>query len=132
MYVRPYLRNNAHRLAGRDWFVYMQVRANAHKSITPDQLLYKLVVQDFKCALSGLPMTCIKNNEGWIDTNARVNVIVPGYRVFIRNIQLVCNAVGAMKHQYSQAEFIHRCMDAVADGSANAWHRAVAEKWGKP
>ena len=75
-------------------------------------VLKKLEEQDYKCALSGVPLTCKLERGKTFWTNASVDRIVPGYmggEYTEDNIQIVCHALNLWKSTMSNDEFIEWC-----------------------
>lgn len=68
-----------------------------------------LIEQDFKCALSGLPLEAINLNN-----NASLDRIDSSVGYVKGNVQWVLSEVNMMKQQYTQERFIEICC-AVAD-----------------
>ena len=77
--------------------------------LTFDILKKKLVEQNYKCAISGLEMTCLldKGKKFW--TNVSVDRIEAGGSYTEDNIQLVCRAVNSWRSDTPLDEFIDIC-----------------------
>lgn len=74
--------------------------------LTRENLLKQLKKQDYKCALSGLPLTCILEKGKVIKTNASVDRIQAGGPYTSDNIQLVCRALNHWRADTSVEDFI--------------------------
>lgn len=81
--------------------------------LTRDILIQKLQAQDFKCALSGTPLTCNLAKGVVSATNASVDRIVAGGPYTEDNIQMVCRALNNWRADTSVAEFVEWCRKVV-------------------
>jgi len=85
-------------------------RADRRKIKTKD-LLKILKKQDYKCALSGVELTCVKiygdTNITW--TNASIDRIIAGKEYNINNVQLVCRALNSFRGVLPVEEYIDWC-----------------------
>lgn len=77
--------------------------------LTRADLLEVLVKQNYKCAISGLPLTCKleKGKKFW--TNASVDRINAGGPYSKDNIQLVCRAVNSWRSDMPLKDFVDVC-----------------------
>jgi len=81
--------------------------------ITRDIILKKLEEQKYKCALSGLPLTCnLKKGVRFLH-NASVDRINAGGTYTEDNIQLVCQALNKFRLDTSVEEFVGWCKAVV-------------------
>jgi hypothetical protein len=82
--------------------------------LTVNDCLQLLEKQDYKCALTGVEMTCILEKGKKTRTNVSIDRIDPkgGYRP--ENIQLVCTAVNSFRADLSIADFIEWCRKVVS------------------
>jgi len=76
-------------------------------SVSDLQVLYE--AQGGKCALSGVPLTCILEKGKKTTSNASVDRINAGGEYVIGNIQLVCIAVNKWRGDTPVEEFISWC-----------------------
>lgn len=85
-------------------------------NLTRDQLLDLLSKQNYKCAISGLDLTCQleKGKRFW--QNASVDRIDAGGPYTIDNVQLVCKAVNSWRSDLPLSTFIEVCR-AVANNN---------------
>lgn len=77
--------------------------------ITREELIQVLTRQDGKCALSGIPLTCLLENGKKFTTNASIDRIVAGQEYSINNVQLVCSALNSFRNDTDLDEFIWFC-----------------------
>lgn len=85
--------------------------------LSKDILLEKLEEQDYKCALSGVPLTCFleKGKRFW--TNASVDRIEAGGSYEKDNIQLVCRGLNSWRSAIPVDEFVWWCEQVVKHNS---------------
>lgn len=99
------------RISG-NWIKFCARLVSFHKrqqdGLTKKDLLNKLEEQDYKCALSGIPLTCILG-EGKTKTNASVDRIEAGGPYTKDNIQMVCSVLNKFRVDTSTEEFIWWC-----------------------
>lgn len=81
--------------------------------LTKDILLRKLQEQDFKCALSGVTLTCELTNGVTYRTNASVDRIVAGGTYTEDNIQMVCKSLNHWRADTPVDEFVEWCRKVV-------------------
>lgn len=77
--------------------------------LTREELLETLVRQDYKCAISGLPLTCQLERGIRFWSNASVDRIKAGGAYTKNNIQLVCKAVNSWRSDMPLDDFIDVC-----------------------
>jgi len=82
-------------------------RRNLEFNITIQQLQILLEKQDYKCALSFLPICCTRNRQ--TEQTASLDRIDSTKGYVIDNIQWVHKDVNFMKQEYSQERFIEIC-----------------------
>ena len=82
--------------------------------------------QNYKCAISGLDLTCFldKGTKFW--SNASVDRINAGGSYTPDNIQLVCRAVNSWRSDMPLKDFIEICK-AVANNNPERWE--VKDGW---
>jgi len=76
-------------------------------------LLDKLKAQDYKCALSGMPLTCDLTKGVVSQTNASVDRIVAGGAYTEDNIQMVCKSLNHWRADTSVEDFVAWCRKVV-------------------
>lgn len=100
-----------------DWSRYLSrllyAAGRKRDSLTRDDLLKKLVEQDYKCAISGLPLTCQLEKGVKFPHNASVDRIEAGGSYTPDNIQLVCKAVNSWRSDTPLDDFIEVCRAVV-------------------
>jgi hypothetical protein len=77
--------------------------------LTTDDLLQVLEVQNYMCALTGVPLTCVlvKGARTW--TNASIDRIVAGGPYTPSNIRLTCVRINILRGNMTDGEFVHWC-----------------------
>lgn len=91
------------------YFSRLLGRSSRKNSITTDELLALLDKQNFKCALSGIDLTCTLEKGKRFKTNASIDRINAGKEYTIDNIQLVCSALNSWRSDTDLKEFIWFC-----------------------
>lgn len=77
---------------------------------TPRDVLFRVLArQDYRCALSGVPLTCILEKGRFVPTNASVDRIVAGGPYTEDNVQLVCAVLNLWRGDTPVEEFIRWC-----------------------
>lgn len=101
-----------HKISG-NWKKYLQrlLYCNGRKrdSLTVESLLEILEKQDYKCALSGVELTCQLEVGKDFLTNASVDRIEAGGPYIKENIQLVCKVLNKFRVNTDLEEFIWWC-----------------------
>lgn len=75
-------------------------------NVSFEYLAELLIEQDFRCALSGQPISAMEVNN-----NASLDRIDSSIGYVIGNVQWVTSKVNMMKQNYTQEEFISTCID---------------------
>jgi hypothetical protein len=76
-------------------------------------ILKKLQDQNYKCAITGVDLTCNLERGRRVMTNASIDRIVAGGLYIEENIQIVCHAVNQWRGDLPLAEFINWCRKVV-------------------
>lgn len=76
-------------------------------------LLSLLKKQNYKCAISGVPLTCLLSKGKKFSTNVSVDRIIPGGPYTEDNIQLVCRALNSWRADLTVDEFTDWCKKVV-------------------
>jgi predicted nucleic acid-binding Zn ribbon protein len=99
-----------------DWYRYFRhlLSKKNNSTLTAEQLIGKIAEQDYKCALSGVELTCFHRRGEIILTNASIDRINAGKEYNYDNIQIVCRAVNSFRGNMEIKEFINWC-NRVAD-----------------
>ena len=77
--------------------------------LTRDVLLELLEAQDYKCALSGIQLTCQLSRGVVYPYNVSIDRIEAGGPYTKENIQLVCRSVNSFRNNTSVEDFISIC-----------------------
>lgn len=86
------------------------------KNLTPEILIEILERQNYKCALSGVEMTCVRvlhETEPTL-TNASIDRIEAGGEYNSKNVQLVCRAINSFRGTLPVHEYLEWCKKVVA------------------
>ena len=97
-------------------------------ALTVQILLDKLATQDYKCALTGVALTCDLQNGVKNRTNASVDRIIAGGPYTEDNIQMVCKAVNMWRCDLPVADFIEWCRKVVAHHNVRTLFVGQGEK----
>lgn len=96
-----------------NWPKYLQKLLYFHgrhkNGLTLNDLLSILENQNFKCALSGEQLTCLREKGKQFWTNASIDRIQAGGAYNKQNIQLVCRALNGLRRDMNVDQFILWC-----------------------
>lgn len=94
-----------------DWRRYLQrlLYTKDRTNLKLTDLLDILDKQEYKCALSGTPMTCTLGRGMTFMTNASIDRVVPGCEYTKDNIRLVCRIANTMKWNMTDDELKDWC-----------------------
>lgn len=95
-----------------NWKRYFQrlcCRSNKRENLTWEDCIELLGKQDYKCALSGVLLTCQLEAGNICRTNASLDRIHPGGEYTKENVQLVCRALNSWRGDIPLEEFIDWC-----------------------
>lgn len=103
--------DSQYKLISNDWRRYLQrlTYAKGRTDLTVETLLGILEAQDYKCALSGVGLTCVLNKGMTHFTNASIDRIKPGGPYSEENIRLVCRIANIMKWNMLDQELLDWC-----------------------
>lgn len=90
------------------------VAGRKRENLNRDVLLKILERQDYKCALSGIPLTCKLEVGKKFNTNASVDRIEAGGPYSEDNVQLVCHALNHWRADTPIEEFVMFCKAVAA------------------
>lgn len=76
-------------------------------------ILRLLEQQDYKCALTGIPLTCKLELGVACPTNASIDRIFAGGTYTENNIRIVCRAVNSWRSNIPTSEFVWWCQQVV-------------------
>ncbi len=101
-----------YKLISGNWEKYfgrLCVKAFRRDTLTKHDCVALLKQQDYKCALSGVELTCILQKGFVCMTNASIDRIDPKGPYMIGNVQLVCVALNKLRVDMSVEEFTEWC-----------------------
>lgn len=78
-------------------------------SLTVAELIGKTAAQNYRCALSGIELTCYHKRGEIILTNASIDRINAGKEYNYDNIQIVCRAINSFRGNMEVEQFINWC-----------------------
>lgn len=94
-----------------NWEYYFKalLSKKIESDLTIEDLFNLLEKQNYKCALTGAPLTCERARGEVSKTNASIDRIIAGGEYNIHNIQLVCRAVNSFRGTTELDDFINWC-----------------------
>ena len=95
------------------------VGGRKREKLSKEILFSILERQDYKCALSGIPLTCYLEVGKKFNTNASIDRIEAGGPYTEDNVQLVCHALNNWRSDTPIDEFVMFCK-AVAEKFSNS------------
>lgn len=101
-----------YKLISGNWERYMSrliARGDRRKVLTRQNMLDLLQAQDYRCALSGVPLTCTLEKGVKAPANASLDRINPGGAYTLDNVQLVCRVLNSWRSDTPLIEFIEWC-----------------------
>jgi len=108
---------NQYKKISGDWERYVSrlLYFNGRKrdQLTREIILKKLEEQNYRCALTGYPLTCKLEKGTRCMTNASVDRIEAGGAYIENNIRIVCRAVNSWRSDLPTEEFIAWCQAVV-------------------
>lgn len=115
---KVYRVNQRYARENHDWDRYYKhlLSKKQNHTLTVAQLISKTAEQDYKCALSGVELTCIHKRGTTILTNASIDRINAGKEYNYDNIQIVCRAVNNFRTDMPVDEYINWCMRVAFHG----------------
>jgi len=107
--------NQRYKRENNDWQRYFKHLLSTKKghTLTVAELVGKIAEQNYKCALSGVELTCNHERGNIIQTNASIDRINAGEEYNYNNIQLVCRAINSFRGNLSIEEFKFWCEEVV-------------------
>lgn len=97
------------RISGNWERYFNRLQKHKREEITTEVLLKKLKEQNYKCALSGVQLTCLLEQSKKFKTNASIDRIKAGFPYTEDNIQLVCAALNSWRGDTPIDEFVWFC-----------------------
>jgi hypothetical protein len=102
-----------------NWSYYFKhlcaIRKEARKDLSPEILENLLIKQRYKCALTGIKLTCNRAKGIKFKTNASIDRIDSDLGYNVDNIQLVCSVVNSLKSNLTNHEYIRWCKKVVKE-----------------
>jgi hypothetical protein len=93
----------------RRYFSRLCCRSHKRIDLRVEDLLEILNSQNYKCALSGVELTCKLEKGTKFKTNASIDRLEAGGPYIKENIQLVCSALNSWRADTDKDEFIWWC-----------------------
>lgn len=87
----------------------LQCHGRKSSGLTVDHLIDLLKLQEYKCALSGVELSCFKKRGVNFKTNASIDRVDPKGPYSPDNIQLVCKCLNSFRSDLSVEDFIDWC-----------------------
>jgi hypothetical protein len=97
----------------RKYFNRLLQMRERKKSLTLDDCIALLEKQEYRCALTGVPLTCLLKRGEKTNTNASLDRIRPEKGYHPSNVQIVCVAVNRLRVDMSVKEFRSWCKKVV-------------------
>lgn len=123
---------NQYRKINGNWHRYcsrlLYTGGRKRDMLTVQILLDILSAQDYKCALTGVALTCDLVNGVKNMTNASVDRILAGGSYTADNIQIVCRAVNMWRCDLPVADYVDWCRKVVAHHGPRTLSVAQGEK----
>ena len=88
-------------------------------NLSREDILDKLKEQNYKCALSGVDLTCNLEKGNIFKTNASIDRIEAGGPYTKDNIQIVCRALNSWRADLTVDDFIEWCRKVVSYADKN-------------
>lgn len=118
--------DNQYRVISGNWERYVSrlvgSRGRRADGLTRDMIMAQLISQEYKCALSGRPLTCILSKGTRAVTNASIDRVSPGGPYLPGNIQMVCVALNRWRGDIELDDFISWCRDVAAYSDKHTTH----------
>ena len=99
-------------VASGDWSKFFGQRLGAARGrgeLSRDMLIDLLKRQNYRCALSGVPLTCLLQKGTVTKTNASIDRINPKGGYVLENVQLVCAVINKFRVDLPVNEFVSWC-----------------------
>jgi hypothetical protein len=104
---------NQYKVISGNWDRYvsrlMYYGGRKRDKLSKEIILKKLEEQNYRCALSGLPLTCNLEKGVKFPTNVSIDRVKAGGPYTEDNIQLVCRALNSWRADLSTEEFVEWC-----------------------
>ena len=93
-----------------------------------EPLLSLKIKQKYKCALTGIKLTCLRANGIKFKTNASIDRINSDLGYNVDNIQLVCSVVNSLKSNLTNHEYIRWCKKVVKEDALRKQAKTVQKR----
>jgi hypothetical protein len=124
--------NHIYRSINGNWSNYFkhlcQIKKDARKELSPEILKNLLIKQKYKCALTGIKLTCLRANGIKFKTNASIDRINSDLGYNIDNIQLVCSVVNILKSNLTNHEYIRWCKKVVKEDAIRKQKKTIQKR----
>ena len=103
--------NTRYKRINGDWDAYFKhlLSTKVNSDLTPRKLINILKKQNYRCALSGMPLTCSIIRGVPSRTNVSIDRLSAGGVYNRYNVQLVCRAINSFRGNMTVDEFINWC-----------------------
>ena len=91
------------------YFARLCSRSFRRELLSKHDCVALLVAQDYKCALTGVELTCNLSVGNICKTNASIDRIEPTKGYTLDNVQLVCSVINKFRINTSIEEFVDWC-----------------------
>jgi len=124
--------NTSNKRINGNWSNYFkflcQIRKDARKELSPEILENLLIKQRYKCALTGIKLTCNRIQGIKFKTNASIDRINSDLGYNVDNIQLVCSVVNSLKSNLTNHEYIRWCKKVVKEDALRKQTKTVQKR----
>jgi DNA-directed RNA polymerase subunit RPC12/RpoP len=124
--------DNVNKRLNGNWSNYFkhlcQIKKDARKELSPEILENLLIKQKYKCALTGIKLTCLRANGIKFKTNASIDRINSDLGYNIDNIQLVCSVVNILKSNLTSHEYIKWCKKVVKEDAIRKQKKTIQKR----
>ena len=109
--------SSQYKLISGNWSRYLSrllfAGGSKRSELTREELFKILQIQNYKCALSGVDLTCELRKGERVWTNASIDRIEAGGPYTKENIQLVCRGLNSWRSSIPVDEFVWWCEQVV-------------------
>jgi len=109
--------SSQYKLISGNWNRYvsrlMYFNGRKRDQLSREIILEQLKKQDYKCALSGIALTCILEKGVTTQTNASIDRIQAGGAYTADNIQMVCRSLNSWRSDTTVDDFVNWCRAVV-------------------
>lgn len=108
-----------YKLISGNWERYISrllARSERRAVLTREEVMELLKAQEYRCALSGVPLTCTLEKGTRAPANASLDRIRAGGPYTIDNLQLVCRVLNSWRSDTPLDEFVDWCHKVAEHG----------------